>query len=369
MKTTPQSVTFWLLPFCLTSILNAQPCAAADVGKNVVLVGSEPKVESADWKCDPKELHSPFGIDFDADGNGWIVELEGARLHRLSADGTLQHIAGKLATNEPDRRDVKVVQKAEPAAGVIFNGPHNVAVTKSGNVYVADSWNNAVRIVDPKRLTIRTVVGTHRKGFGGNGGPASTATFDQLMCVALNPSETALLVADLKNRRIRKIDLKTNRVTTIAGNGKKGVPTDGDKATTSPLIDPRAVAEDVHGNVYILERGGHALRVVRADGTIETVAGTGKSGYSDGPALTAKLNSPKHLTVDPVGNVYIADDPNRVIRKYDPVTKTLTTVLGHGIGNPARYLSRPHGVCFHDGHLYVCDTGHHRIIRVEPAAD
>ena len=99
---------------------------------------------------------------------------------------------------------------------------------------------------------------------------------------------------------MRRIDLKTGIVTTVAGNGKKGIPTDGDLARSAPLVDPRAVAIDGRGNLYILERGGHALRVVDRSGKIRTVAGTGKQGDSGdgGKALEARLNGPKHLCVD-----------------------------------------------------------------------
>ena len=137
------------------------------------------------------------------------------------------------------------------------------------------------------------------------------------MCVSLNPSNDKLYIADLKNRRIRVIDLETGIVTTIAGNGEKGVPADGSVATESPLVDPRAVAVDSNNHVYVLERGGHALRVVTPDGRIRTVAGIGKPGDADGPALEARLKSPKHLAIDANDRVIIADDQNARIRLYD----------------------------------------------------
>ena len=100
----------------------------------------------------------------------------------------------------------------------------------------------------------------------------------------------------------------------IAGNGERGVPADGAVAREAPLVDPRAVAADGEGNVYILERGGHALRVVDRAGKIRTVAGTGKAGPAgdDGPALAATLRGPKHLCLDREGNVIIADTDNHV---------------------------------------------------------
>src|SRR5439155_9071024 len=105
---------------------------------------------------------------------------------------------------------------------------------------------------------------------------------------------------------------------TVAGNGQKGRPQDGADAAKAPLVDPRAVTVDKQGNLWILERSGHALRVVDSAGKIRTVAGTGKAGLSGdgGDALKAQLNGPKHLCLDLDGNVIIADTANHVIRKY-----------------------------------------------------
>ncbi len=243
---------------------------------------------------------------------------------------------------------------------------HNVAVTPSGNLYIADSWNHCIRKIDGKTGIITTFAGTGKPGFSGDGGPASQATFNFLMCVSLNSTNDKLYVADLKNLRIRMIDLKTGLVSTVAGNGKKGVPADGSRATENPLVDPRAVAVDSKNNVYILERSGHALRRVTPKGEIRTVAGTGKAGGADGAALTAQLNSPKHVAVDLDDNVIIADDQNKRVRLYDARKATLTSILGSGVEKPRRGLLRPHGVCVHnDGSIYVVDTGHHRILRLK----
>lgn len=307
-------------------------------------------------------LKSPFGVDFDSQGNMIIVELEGGRVHRLSADGQFTTIAGDGSKSYQG--------DGGPAAKATFNGMHNVAVTPSGDIYIADSWNHCIRKIDAESGIISTFAGTGEAGFSGDDGPADKAKFDFIMCISLNASNDALYVADLKNRRIRKIDLKTNLVDTVAGNGEKGVPKDGADATKSPLVDPRAVTVDSHGVVYILERGGHALRAVTPNGKIQTVAGTGKNGYRDGPALEAQFGSPKHVCVDDNDNVYIADDLNKAIRKYNPRTETVTTVVGRGHGTPAVELLHPHGVCFDQGALHVVDTGNDRIFRADlPSAE
>jgi streptogramin lyase len=160
------------------------------------------------------------------------------------------------------------------------------------------------------------------------------------------------------------MDLESGQVRTVAGNGTKGAPADGEAADKSPLVDPRAVASDSQGNQYILERGGHALRVVRPDGTIHTVAGTGEKGFRDGEGLQAQFGSPKHICCDPDDKVYIADDLNGAVRQYDPETGQVSTILGRGFGDARITLEHPHGVRWHSGSLYVVDTGHNRILRV-----
>src|SRR5262249_3860778 len=152
---------------------------------------------------------------------------------------------------------------------------------------------------DARTGQITSIAGTGRKGFAGDGGPAVQAEFNGIYCIALDEPGGALYLADLENRRIRVVDLKTGIVSTVAGNGTKGVPADGAPARDAPLVDPRAVAVDGRGNVYVLERSGHALRVVDRTGKIRTIAGTGTKGDSGngGDARKATLNGPKHLCV------------------------------------------------------------------------
>jgi hypothetical protein len=155
------------------------------------------------------------------------------------------------------------------------------------------------------------------------------------------------------------------------------VPADGDVALTAPLVDPRAVALDGRGNLYILERSGHALRYVDESGRIRTVAGTGEPGDSgDGAdARHARLNGPKHLSVDRRGNVLIADTENHRIREFRPADGTIWGLAGTGrkgaagLGGPARdaELNQPHGVTEGPaGMIYIADSSNNRILKVEP---
>ena len=338
---------------CLLLIGPAGIATAQRPRSSVVIGDSLAKVKNPQ----PDRLDSPFGVDFDEQGNMYVVELSGGRVHKLDPAGTLTTIAGDGSKSYTGDNG--------PAKDATFNGMHNVAVTPDGDLYISDSWNHCVRRIDGQTGIITTVAGTGEPGFGGDGGPARRAQFDFLMCVSLNSTNDKLYVADLKNRRIRMIDLETEIVSTVAGNGERGIPTDGSLATESPLVDPRAVAVDSKDNVYLLERSGHALRMVTPEGRIRTVAGSGMAGGADGDALTAELNSPKHLAIDPDDNVIIADDQNKRIRLYDPREETLTSILGSGVEKPKRGLLRPHGVCVHkDGSIYVVDTGHHRILRL-----
>ena len=234
--------------------------------KVTLIDGSWNPGEGGSVTTQPHPLNRPFGVDFDSKGRMWIVELEGGRVHR-SANGVRKQVGGDGSKSY--RGDGGSLGQAT------FNGMHNLAIAPDDSVYIADSWNHCIRRIDAKGHII-TYAGSGKAGFSGDDGTAAKAQFNYIMCITLNPSGEKLHVADLKNRRIREIDLKSDKVLTIAGNGQRGIPKDGAKATEAPLVDPRAVCSDTAGNVYVLERGGHALRVVRPDGRIYTVAGNGK---------------------------------------------------------------------------------------------
>ncbi|HEY7509244.1 MAG TPA: hypothetical protein VIG50_03280 [Vicinamibacteria bacterium] len=312
-------------------------------------------------------LREPFGVAFDAAGNTYVVEMAGNRVTVLDAAGRQSVLAG---TGEKG-----FAGDGGPAAEARFNGPHHLMLGPDGALYVADTWNYAVRRIDLATRRISTVAGTGVKGYAGDGGPARKAQFGGVFNLAFHAGR--LYVCDLDNRRVRAVDLATGVVTTVAGNGEKGVPKDGEDARTQPFVDPRAIAFDAKGNLYVAERGGHALRVVDASGRVRTVAGTGEAGYSGdgGPARQARLNGPKHIWVTPEDDVLITDTENHVIRRYVPKDGTLRRVAGTGVkgaggaGGPAEALelNRPHGAQANPrtSHLYISDSDNHRVIRLE----
>lgn len=314
-------------------------------------------------------LLEPFGISFDKEGNAFVVEHHGGRVLKVDEKGKITVIAGGL-------KQKGAAGDGGPAENATFNDMHNLAVAPSGDIYLADTRNQKVRGIDAKTGTITTIAGMGKKGYAGDGGPAVKAAFGDIYCASLDSKGTKLYLADLDNRRIRVIDLTSGLVSLVAGNGMKGTPEDGADAKTAPLLDPRAVAADALGNVYILERAGHSLRVVDASGKIRTVVGTGKQGASgdDGDARKATLNGPKHLCVDRDGNVIIADAENNLIRMYIPATGKIVRVAGTGkkgtggVGGPPELaeLTRPHGVAMHpDGTLWIADSDNNRVLRIE----
>ncbi len=307
-------------------------------------------------------LREPFGVEFAPDGSMVIAEMAtGNRVLRVDRAGMLTLLAGTGAKGAADGS----------AAAAQFNGVHNLAIAKNGDVFLSDTWNFRVRKLSGGMVT--TFAGTGSKSFAD--GPAANAGFSTLIQLALDPRGEQLYVADIENHRIRRISLRTGLVETVAGNGQRGIPADGATATAAPLADPRAVVAADDGSFYILERGGNALRLVDAAGKIRTVAGTGKAGLSGdgGPALAATLNGPKHLCLDRDGSVLIADAESNVIRRYDPKTGLITRVAGTGKkgaaglgGDPlAAELNRPHGVTIApDGALIVTDSYNDRILRI-----
>jgi hypothetical protein len=336
------------------------------IAQNIVLVaGGGEGGEGIDAKS--AKLNMPFGVEFDSAGNLFFVEIDGHRVCRIDKSGFLTRVAGTgvkgLAGNG-----------GSPLAAQ-FNALHNLAIAPNDDIYLADTLNHRVCKIDKKSGQFTTIAGTGEKGFAGDGSPAVKAKFSGIYCATLSPQGDKIYLADLDNRRIRMVDLKTGIVTTVAGNGERGVPADGADAKNSPLVDPRAVTADRQGNVYVLERSGHALRVVDPQGKIRTLVGTGQKGATGdgGDARQATLNGPKHLCIDHDGSILIADTENHCIRRYSPTDGKITRVAGKGtrgtsgVGGPALdvELNQPHGIYVHkSGDLYISDASNKRILKI-----
>lgn len=328
-------------------------------GQIVLVAGGG--TDAVDIAATEAVLKEPFGAEFDAGGHLWIVEMiSGNRLLQVDGGGQLTHFAGTLKPGYSG--------DGGPALRAQFNGPHNFAILPDGNILIADTWNGCIRKVDVKARTVRTLEGwSAPKGKERGNGP---------YCITLNPDKTKLHISDL--RQVHELDLTTGKARVVAGNGKKGIPSDGELAVEQPLVDPRAAAADKDGNLYVLERGGNALRVVDPTGRIKTVvnASGAKGGEGDGgPALAATMNGPKHLCVDQDGTVIIADAESHLIRRYIPASGKIERIAGTGKsgregvgGDPLKcQLARPHGVTIHPatGELFITDSYNNRILKIQ----
>jgi sugar lactone lactonase YvrE len=262
-----------------------------------------------------------------------------------------------------------------PAISAELNYPFGVAVDASGNLYISDAYyNNVILKVTATTGLMTTVAGNGTQGYSGDNGPATSAAMGYPEGLALDASGN-LYIADLLNGRIRKVAAATGIITTVAGNGTVGYSGDNGPATSAGL-SPQGVAVDASGNLYIADASnGRIRKVAAATGIITTVAGNGTYGYSgdNGPATSAQLNAPIGVSVDPSGNIYIADQSNNRIRKVAAMTGIISTVAGDGTqgysgdGGPATSaeLHTPYGaVTDSAGNLYIVETGNSRIRKV-----
>jgi streptogramin lyase len=215
------------------------------------------------------------------------------------------------------------------------------------------------------------VAGSGQPGFSGDGGPAIQAQLRQPHSIALAP-DGGLLICDIGNNRIRRVDLKTGIITTFAGTGEKKATPDGSPLEGTPLNGPRALDVDRHGNLWLVLREGNAIyRIDPAARKIHHVGGTGEKGFTgDGAdARLARFNGPKGISWSPAG-IYIADTENHVIRRLNEKTGVITTVVGTGTRgdgpdghDPLKcQLARPHGIlAAANGDVYIDDSENHRL--------
>ncbi len=248
------------------------------------------------------------------------------------------------------------------ATNARLDAPHSVAVDASGSLFIADYDNQRIRTVNTNGI-IRTVAGNGTAAYAGDGGAATNASLSWPEGVAVDATGN-LFIADCGNSVIRKVD--TNGIiTTIAGGGTMGYSGDGGPATNASLSYPFGVTVDGLGNLFIADYYNNCIRKVSTNGIIRTVAGNGTNGYSGdgGPAINARLNWPNGVTTDVPGNLFVADTGNNVIRKVD-TNGIITTVVGNGTngysgdGGAATNasLSEPKGVSLDaSGNLFIAD--------------
>lgn len=298
-------------------------------------------------------------------GGFFIVDGYNHRVRKVDAAGVITTVAGNGVSGYGG--------DGGPAVSASLAFPSAVAVDAAGaNLYIADQGNRRVRKVVLATGVISTFAGNGVKGFGGDGGPAAGASFSTLDDIAVDMAGN-VFVADGGNHRIRKVD-NTGTVTTVAGNGAAGFGGDGGAGGAASLNMPHGVAADGNGNVYIADYGNQRIRKLDANGNIATVAGNGTAGFGGdgGPASAATLAYPNVVSTDAAGNLYIADNNNRV-RKVDAANGNIATIAGVGTvgfdgdGGPATaaLFAYPVAVAADGvGNLLIADAGNLRIRKI-----
>ena len=309
-------------------------------------------------------MSEPFMCVFDADGNLFVCEVGTHVVRRIdAASGIISTVAG--------RGESGYSGDGGPATDATLYEPYSLAVDSDSSIYIVDRLNAVMRKVDGSSGVISTVAGTGEPGYSGDGGPGHLAQMREPNDCFLDGAG-GLLITDIQDQRVRRLDLASGIIDTFAGNGEKVRAGDGLPAREASILGARAVCMDGSGNTYIAEREGNGVRVVSADGIMGTVAGESTEfGYSGdgGPALAARWGGPKGIRCDSEGNVIVVDTENHAIRRIDVVTGIVTTVAGgqlggHGDGGPATDagLDRPHGCDIAaDRSIYISDSNNHRV--------
>jgi hypothetical protein len=308
-------------------------------------------------------MSEPFMCAFDAQGHLYVAEATNHCIRRIDqATGVITTVAGTGVAG--------YAGDGGPATRATLNQPYSLQIDTNGDIYIVDRLNAVIRKVEAATGIITTVVGTGEPGTGGDGGPGTRAQLREPNDCFLD-GRGGLLIADVQDQRIRRLDLHTGIIITFAGTGDKARAGDGGPATAASILGARAVCMDSQSNTYICEREGNGIRKVDAHGIMSTYAGTGERGYSGdrSPALTATCGAPKAIRCDYHGNLLVVDTENHAIRLIEAVTGVVTTIAGGrrssaGDDGPAiaAGLDRPHG-CDVDtqGNIYIADSNNHRV--------
>jgi sugar lactone lactonase YvrE len=317
------------------------------------------------------EFDEPLGVAVDAQGNVYVADSSNYRIREIDLAGNVTTFAGRGTFGHVDG----------PSGTAEFQDPSGIAIDSHGNFYVADSAGNRIRKIDPSG-NVTTLAGngtgasTSTGGYAdGTGGPNGSAEFYIPMGVAVD-GQGNVYVADTWNNRVRKIDPVGN-VTTLAGNGLQSYEDGtGGPNGTAEFYGPEGLAVDAQGNVYVADSANNRVRKIDTGGNVTTLAGNGTPGFADGtggPNGTAEFLLPMGVAVDSQGNVVVADNASHRIRRIDPAGN-VTTLAGNGMpssvdgtggANGSATFYYPWSVASDAaGNVYVADSGSSSIRRI-----
>lgn len=272
------------------------------------------------------ELSQPFGLEIGPDGMLYFCDFTNHAVRRLDLK------TQTLTTVAGTGRKKGYSGDGGPATSAQLHEPHELRFDAAGNFYISDTNSHAIRRVDAKTQIITTVAGTGQPGFAGDGGPAAKAQFDLPISVVLD-GDSGLFICDIKNHRVRRVDFGTGLISTFAGTGARKPITDGQPLEGASLNGPRSIALTAKGDLIAVLREGNAVyRIDRQAKSLQHVAGTGKQGYSGdaGDARLAQLAGPKGVAVDQDGNILLCDTENHCVRIIDHTTGKIATLIGDG---------------------------------------
>ncbi len=264
-----------------------------------------------------ESTQSPYGVCVDQTGNVYFSDNACNKVHKINSSGFLVAVAGNGS--------IGFSGDGANATNAALNGPSGIAVDKAGDIYIADNLNNRIRKVDGSTGVITTIAGNGTPGKSGDGGPASSCELSPTN-LAIDDSMN-IYIADHTNYIIRKINVTTWIINTIAGNGQSSFNGDSLPALTTAIF-PEFLVLDSAYNIYFTDVNNRVRKMNTKTGIINSIAGNGVMGFAgdNGPATKAELYLPTGIVLDRNGNIYIADCGNNRIRKIVLSTGIITSV-------------------------------------------
>lgn len=311
------------------------------------------KTGNKDGNKTEASFYKPLAIAVDVKGNKYVVDYDNLKIRKITVDGKVSTIAGSGNVGSKDG-----IGKDSS-----FKYPQGIAVDVSGNIIVADTWNNKIRKISPLGI-VSTFAGSGLEG--SIDGKGTQATFNNPTGVCLDSSGN-VYVADSFNHKIRKIT-PSGIVSTIAGTGIKG-NIDG-KYDIACFNNPSGIAIDANRNLFVTDSQNNKIRKITQNGDVTTLAGSGNESYEDGKGVNASFNFPFGIAVDGKGNLYVCDVYNHKIRKIAN-DGMVTTIAGNSIsgnvdGNEnVASFNLPYGIDIDtDGNIYIADSYNHKIRKI-----